>query len=663
GCRKTPAYRYLRPLRQCLLDAVGTERKALMIKAADCEWDLGETYSAINHYMAADAVEEAAEAISAVGSQLVQSGKYDLLGSWIEMLPPDLVRADPWLLLWAGLIKKSQGQLDTAQVFLEHALDAFRLHGDRYGIAEARLGLAAVLKSRGLQEAALQSIAMAVPRVAVRKHDLVPELMADQAYLQALCGFAEAALSNANEALRMAQLFSDRNVLIRVAADVSQVHFLMGDCTAVLRLRRHILRDPLHEGQSSVPFDSALARKDAFALAFRMIGDLNGALDHAKRSAEYKNDHGLLEALPSAYWQLGVIYADLNELAKAEDSFRRAIEIAEAIGGERLNFTLSLVGLSRVRCLEGRLIEAQTLADQALEAAKSANQSKYLVAACTVSGLIPKILAGDIETALPIALAAEKDLIQYGARHLAALNYAVLCFIFDAMGDHKRAVEYAERCLTVSAKARYIQEIIVLYGVYKPVLRAGLERGIEVGFVQEMLARVGKPALSLVEEMAGHPDPQIKRRAAVPLAHAPDLALGPNTPDENSRIEVVRDRSMDVVLAEIAASVELDSSSGVLAADDYPLLNIRCFGQFRVSVGGKDILPEEWRTTKSRDLLAYLVHRKQPVQSLEILTDLWPDSDPDQSRAVLHTNLYYLRKTLQILVGRRETVVFGGGYY
>ena len=40
------------------------------------------------------------------------------------------------------------------------------------------------------------------------------------------------------------------------------------------------------------------------ALAFRMIGDLNGALDHAKRSAEYKNDHGLLEALPSAYWQL-----------------------------------------------------------------------------------------------------------------------------------------------------------------------------------------------------------------------------------------------------------------------------------------------------------------------------------------------------------------------
>lgn len=662
GSGQPPSYRYLRPLRQCLLDAVGAERQALMVRAASCEWCLGKTTSAIGHFLEAGAVEEAAKAVSVVGGQLVQSGQYDLLGSWINVLPSDLVRADPWLSLWTGAIKRSQGQLDIAQVFLDHALKCFKLNGDRYGVTEARLGLAKVLKSRGEHESALEAIAMAVPRVAARKHDLVPELMVDQSFLQALCGHMETALSSANEALKLAQLFGDHNVLVRVVAGVSQVYFLNGDCTAILRLRRHILRHALSEGQSTAPLDSALAQKEAFALAYRTVGDLDTALDHATRSVEYKNDHGLVEALPCAYWQLGTICADLGELTRAEEALRKAIEIAEVTGGERLYLTLSLAGLSRVRCFEGRLIEAQTLADQGLESAKSLNQSKYLTAVCAVWSLIPRILAGDVETALPVATSAERHLIQYGARCFVALDHAILCFIFDAMGDRKRALAYAERCLTASAKSRYVQDVIALYGIYKPVLRVGLECGIEVGFVQEMLARIGKPALSLMEEMAGHPDPQIKRRAAVPLAHAPNFALEWNTVERAPDGRGVSHESLDD-LDDIAASVEPGTLSYVPTAGDHPLLSIRCFGQFRVSAGSRDMLPQEWRTAKSRDLLAYLVHRKEPVQSDEILADLWPDSDPDQSRAVLHTNLYYLRRALQTLVNKRETVVFGGGYY
>ena len=97
--------------------------------------------------------------------------------------------------------------------------------------------------------------------------------------------------------------------------------------------------------------------------------------------------------------------------------------------------------------------------------------------------------------------------------------------------------------------------------------------------------------------------------------------------------------------------------------DNYHKINIDCFGPFRVSARGDEILLQEWRTTKARDLLAYLVHRRGPVQSDVIIEDLWPDSELDQARAVLHTNLYYLRKALHAITDAEEIVIFGGGHY
>lgn len=45
------------------------------------------------------------------------------------------------------------------------------------------------------------------------------------------------------------------------------------------------------------------------------------------------------------------------------------------------------------------------------------------------------------------------------------------------------------------------------------------------------------------------------------------------------------------------------------------------------------------------------------------MEDLWPECDLDQTRAVLHTNLYYLRKALHAITGSEEIVIFGGGHY
>lgn len=653
-----PAFRYLRPLRRYLQGTLGADRQRLLARAARCELQTGRLCSAIDHFLLAGSVEDAAQAIRAVGEELIQSERYELLERWIGALPSALVRSDPWLSLWWGLVKKPTGRLGTAQVYLEHALKGFRRSRDRYGVAEAQLGLAAVLTSRGEHEAALKSIELAVPRVIERKNDLVPELLSEQAFLLALCGQMHEATATAADAQRLAQLSRDRNVLARVGADVSFVYYLSGDHAAALHMRNLVYAGLAGRDRASHPNDSALARQDAFALALRDRGELDAAFDHASLSLDYKIEYGLIERLPSAYYQMGVVCTDLGEFSRAEEAFSKIQEIARVTGGERLFVALALGGLSRLRCLQGRLIEAQTLADQGLEAARSLNKSPYLEAVCAIPVLIPRVLAGDIGAALSMASGLQRTLSDLGARQAVALNLGIMCSISDSVGDRSAALDYAGRCLTISAKARYVQEYVTLYSVYMPVLRAGLELGAEVGFVHEILARVGPPAFHLVMELAGGPEPEVRRRAAVLLAHQPNIA--PEIVDESDP-EWTEQGSPEAAVE--AATTSLSRSAVVKAGEDGARLCIECFGSFRVSAGGKEVQAQDWRTTKSRDLLAYLMHRREPVPSDAILADLWPDCGSEQSRATLHTNIYYLRRTLQTVTTRQETIVFAGGRY
>jgi ATP/maltotriose-dependent transcriptional regulator MalT/two-component SAPR family response regulator len=689
-----PALRYLRPLRRFLQGTLGADRQQLLARAASCELQMGRVCSAIEHFLLAGAVEDAAQAIRAVGEELIQYERYELLERWIGALPPALVRSDPWLSLWWGLVKKPVGRLDTAQVYLEHALKGFRRNRDRYGVAEAQLGLAAVLTSRGEHAAALESIELAVPRVIERKNDLVPELLSEQAFLLALCGRMNEATAIAADAQRMAQLSRDRNVLARVGADVSFVYYLSGDHAAALHMRNLVYTGPDGSERVSHPHDSALARKDAFALALRDRGELDAAFDHASSSLNYKIEHGLIERLPSAYYQMGVVCTDLGEFLRAEEAFAKIQEITSATGGERLFTALSLGALSRLRCLQGRLIEAQTLADQGLEAARSLNKSPYLEAVCAIPVLIPRILAGDMGAALSMASGLQRSLWDLGARYAAALNLGIMCFISDSVGDRSAALDYARRCLAESARARYVQEYVILYSVYMPVLRAGLELGVEVGFVHEILERVGPPAFDLVMELAGGPESEVRRRAAVLLAHYPSIA--PTTVDESETRWLEQAPEAAEEAAAASSSVSPSASSSVLSSSPSSVLSqasssvspstestassptgpaiarvrecgarlyIECFGSFRVSAAGKEIQAQDWRTTKSRDLLAYLVHRREPVSGDAILADLWPAGGSEQSRATLHTNVYYLRRTLQTVAGRQEMIIFAGGLY
>lgn len=70
-----------------------------------------------------------------------------------------------------------------------------------------------------------------------------------------------------------------------------------------------------------------------------------------------------------------------------------------------------------------------------------------------------------------------------------------------------------------------------------------------------------------------------------------------------------------------------------------------------------------WRTSKAKELFAYLIHERDRAVSKEQLQDLlWPDLDTDKAMANLHTTVYQIRQTLKA-VDLPIQIVYTGGRY
>ena len=208
-----------------------------------------------------------------------------------------------------------------------------------------------------------------------------------------------------------------------------------------------------------------------------------------------------------------------------------------------------------------------------------------------------------------------------------------------------------------------------------PVVKTGLIYGIEVKFVSEIVERLGEGSSAMLVELAAHSDPAVRRRAIGLLARTKSPEAVPVVEAALSDLdEAVRDQALavlqhlprpagskDVSMATAAPPGERPVMPKVFPLEPGPLLKVQCLGPFRVLAGETEIT---WRTTKARDLFAYLVHhRNRAVFKEKILEDLWPETDPEQASTLFHTNLYQLRKAVKGVVGNRRLVKHAAGQY
>lgn len=93
----------------------------------------------------------------------------------------------------------------------------------------------------------------------------------------------------------------------------------------------------------------------------------------------------------------------------------------------------------------------------------------------------------------------------------------------------------------------------------------------------------------------------------------------------------------------------------------YPVLT--CMADIGMIDEKGKLIELSWRTSKAKELFAYLVHEKERAPSKEQLQDLlWPDLDADKAMANLHTTVYQIRQMLKSVELPIQIMYTGGRY-
>jgi two-component SAPR family response regulator len=90
-------------------------------------------------------------------------------------------------------------------------------------------------------------------------------------------------------------------------------------------------------------------------------------------------------------------------------------------------------------------------------------------------------------------------------------------------------------------------------------------------------------------------------------------------------------------------------------------LEIKCFGTFQVGWEGEE--PIKWRTEKTKELFAFLLHHRDRVISKNVLLEtLWFNYDVEKAVHQLHNGIYYIRKALKAYGIDRSLLKINGNY-
>ncbi|WP_336745688.1 response regulator [Paenibacillus sp. y28] len=75
---------------------------------------------------------------------------------------------------------------------------------------------------------------------------------------------------------------------------------------------------------------------------------------------------------------------------------------------------------------------------------------------------------------------------------------------------------------------------------------------------------------------------------------------------------------------------------------------ICCFKHLRYKMPGEEPQPLKWRTSKARELFAFLLHNRNRTMDREVLIELlWPSFDVMRAAQQLYTAIYHIRQTLK----------------
>lgn len=628
------SYRYHDVFKEFLISLLDSKKKEAYAKAGKYYMQSGSNEQAVECFRLANDNVMLVQSIEQAGQQMLQQGRLKTVKAWLSALEErDLLKSPVLIMLKVELLSYS-GSFGEAGEWIDQPFNLFKEIGDKDRLVRTAIHKARILRYRASFTESAKFIDQFIEGMEEIPDKYKLEIAAEKVYSQWLAGNIPAAIETAKLALSHKESGRNKKAVERLSKYMTVLYTVRGRYSAALELYKQILdscggnEDTLEQG--SIPL--------YMSCIYRERGDIAKALDMLKQSLNRKQRIGFTEDLHLIYFNIAVTLIGYGDLQEIYNYCRLAQDAFKHIGGQLTYYEVMLKAFQSAitAYIKGQdSLEAETLMDQTVLNLK--NESKYLLVYVSPYFIIYYLKYKQYEKANELLKLAISIGEAIGLNFQLSILFGLKAAILKEKDEQKGMISFTKQSLELAAAEGY-ERFFLTFPELFTCIEIAVENGIEQEFVENIITRLNWRAAPLLLNLLRHQDTGVRGKVVKLIKSGKYCPI-------RQEIELlffdsdvfVRDTGFEL-LKEIATEEEQTQIK----------LFIRCLGNLKVYLYNDWNNPLIWRTSKAKELFAYLLHWKgQPVLTERILADLWPDTNIKKARNLFHTNLTYVKNLLK----------------
>jgi ATP/maltotriose-dependent transcriptional regulator MalT/DNA-binding SARP family transcriptional activator len=481
--------------------------RRLRLRQAEIMAHRGHWDRAVESFLAAQAFDQAADALEVIVKDTFDAGHWETLKAWIDALPEADLAHHPRLLLFRAKIHTETGNLGQAAALLGRSYQAYLDRGDSVGAARALMQSAIVQRFRGRLRDAMQTCRKALDMVGDRDILTATQAHRNMGICHIMQGQSGEGIRELEEGLRLAQENGDEINAAYIAHDMGAAETMRGQLT---RARQHY--------HQALVYWRKIVNASALASTLQSLGVVHHHLGQYAK-AEDRFQEGLARAREAADVRIeayalasqGDLYRDTVRYDDALASYRQAVEIVSQAQLTRLGVYL-LDAVGDTYRLKGDLDQARQTLREAMGQVRE-NEMDYEAGLCQLSLGTLDLQEGRPAEAEAHLAQARALFAQIGAKRDLARTMWQVAALARSRGDEEEAGAALAEVGRLAVELGSHQFIVGEGPSCGALLRYAADRGIvglDYARIRAELAQLAPSGVSAAAVIAGQATPPLE---------------------------------------------------------------------------------------------------------------------------------------------------------
>lgn len=596
---------------------------------------------AIEYFILAENTEQVEMVLELFASNALALIDLSIQEKWINYIVAKKEITSRWIMLMYGCLSSYRGEFTKAEELINSAEKFLGKDSNMDAVLYIGLHKSRIYRNKGLIDKSIKTSKSLLKTLKMQQLGLKYPIITELVYSLTVKGDFAASEELINQTIQSAKRQKLEWIEEELKRYLITVYTLMGEYNkAMLCYEECNISDMKFPEKFSVKtyIGSIFLTRCEIDLAYSML-----TIDiEAKINFQYHEDMWL------SYYYLSYVFFMRGDKEKAYFYLKKAEEKSyDGDEGNPLYFLFVKISKAMMYSFAGNINDGLEIISSCLE--NIHNESPYILCFVKTYAALIYLKAGEYDKSHVFAVNAGEIASKIKMKWLYFMTRGVLCHIEYKRGDIKKALEYAKVCLLIGADEKYINPF-VLSGEMLTSCFLGIEYEIEYDYIKEIFSKVhNKPVNSLLKLLQKN-DSRLSTRVFEIL----DIMGYPTFCD---RLQIALNQPFEGVKNLFLANMQTEES-----INRNVNIYVCCFGGLSAYTADKKVRLVEWRTKKTKELFAYLIHNMgRYVSKNELQLALWPDLPENRASALVYTSLYYIRKAFSSIA---EDIIinFNGGY-